>query len=227
MSEEEAVNKILVEAQKQLRLECRSDVFKGNKKLAKEDLIKTRKLEEFTKKFIIEKILDLFNIRYELSERSFVIPKGGIRDVDYECSSKKWSFILEAKPVNEILDCNRPNCAVNQIKDIFMLKESRDFQFGVATNGLKWIIINPRHESVAELSLETDYTKLRDYLTGKREAKKERRQEEISKRFFHWYNALMHGGTFKDLKANKGKSPLRTPWLVTSKMLILRRTGKK
>ncbi|MFV2041237.1 MAG: hypothetical protein ACC644_04515, partial [Candidatus Hydrothermarchaeales archaeon] len=137
MSEEEEVKKILEEAKKQLKLECRAAVFDGNKKLDKKDLIKPQKQEEFTKKFIIEKILDLFIIKYELSERSFVIPKGGIRDVDYECNSRKGSFILEAKPVNEILDGSSPSCAVNQIKDIFVLKESKDFQFGVATNGLK------------------------------------------------------------------------------------------
>ena len=201
---EEEVKTIIQEARKQLKLECRSSVFDGTKKLAKEDLIKPQKPEEFTKKFIIEKILDLFGIQHELTERSFVISKQGIRHVDYECSSNKGSFILEAKPVNESLDGSSPSCAVNQIKDIFVLKESRDFQFGVATDGLKWILINPGGEIIAELMLGSDFSKLSNILVGKRDIAS-KKQEEISKRFFQWYNALMHGGSFKDLKGRQRK----------------------
>jgi hypothetical protein len=79
------------------------------------------------------------------------------------------------------------------------------YDFGVATDGLRWVFIDKNKEVVGDLNLETDYEQIKVFLVGKEKVISPKMEEEISKKFYDWYNALLHGGRYKDHE-NKQKT---------------------
>ncbi|MDI6810645.1 MAG: TaqI-like C-terminal specificity domain-containing protein [archaeon] len=114
-------------------------------------------------------------------------------------------FLVEAKPLNADLEKGRDS-GINQIKGLFKLGEvQKNYAFGVATDGLRWIFIDKNEEIVSDLSLEDHFDQITDFLVGKEKVVSPKTEEEISKKFYDWYNALLHGGRYKDHE-NKPKT---------------------
>ncbi len=178
--------------------------MKEEKKLSSDDLKTPQDPEEFTKRYIIEKVFQILGVNYETGERRFITPDG-IRKADYGANKGNINFLVEVKPLNENLYKNSPDGAVNQIKGLFRLAEAKEnYDFGIATDGLKWVFISKEGEIICECDLIKDFDKIREYISGKKAVKKSKREEKISKKFYEWYNALLHGGYYRDLK-NKRK----------------------
>ncbi len=140
MNAEEIINR----AKAEVKLECKTSIFEGNMKLTSDDLKTAQNPEEFTKGYIIEKVFQILNVRYETGEARFDIP-GGIRKVDYAPKTDNTHFLVEAKPINSDLFEKSKDGAVNQIKDLFLLDEvKKGYDFGVATDGLRCITKSSR-----------------------------------------------------------------------------------
>ena len=108
-------------------------------------------------------------------------------------------FLVEAKPLNANLFDKSKDGGVNQIKGLFRLAEVKEnYDFGVATDGLRWVFIDKNKEVVSDLNLETDYEQIKVFLVGKEKVISPKTEEEISKKFYDRYNALLHGGRYKD-----------------------------
>ncbi|WP_456475699.1 Eco57I restriction-modification methylase domain-containing protein [Candidatus Pyrohabitans sp.] len=195
------VNRILTNAKQKVKVERRALVFSRKKKLSSEDLKTPQDPEEFTKKNIIEKILELLKVDYSVGERRFRIP-GGMRKADYEISYGGLKFLVEAKPTGD--DLWKKDGAVNQVKELFLLHETkRDYSFGIATDGLRWVFISNTGEFVTECDLVKDFAAIENFITGKSAVRTQKKEAEITKRFYEWYNALLHGGSYRNLKGER------------------------
>jgi hypothetical protein len=107
---------------------------------------------------------------------------------------------MEAKPINADLFAKDESGAVNQIKGLFQhAKAKEEHDFGIATDGLRWIFINKEGEVTDDFSISKDFQQIKVLLTGKQPIAKIS-EEEITEKFYSWYNALLHGGRYKDHK---------------------------
>ncbi len=193
------VKQLLEKFKEELTLDGRKRVFEDGYKLSTEFIKEKADPEAFTKEFLIEPIIRKFNLS-KLPEKHFRGIRHDLRKVDYILKNEKGkSFLAEAKPLNSDLFEKNINGAVNQIKGLFRLAEvQRDYEFGIATDGLKWVFIGKNSKVVFQYDLREDLDKIREILIGKEEVSSERIEEEISKKFYDWYNALLHGGKYKD-----------------------------
>jgi len=193
------IKRILDKFKEKLTLDGRNKVFEQGHKLSSDFLIQKSDPEAFTKEFLIEPIIRKFKLS-KLPEKHFRGIKGELRKVDYILKNQKnISFLVEAKPLNSDLFEKGPNGAANQIKGLFRLAEVKEnYEFGIATDGLKWIFIDKNSKVVFQLDITKDLTKIKEILVGKEEVSSEKIEEEISKKFYDWYNALLHGGKYKD-----------------------------
>ncbi len=125
-------------------------------------------------------------------------------------------FLVEAKPLNADLFEKSKAGGINQIKGLFKLVEVKEkYDFGVATDGLRWIFIDKSGKIVDVLRLEENIERIREFLAGKERVVSAETEEEISKKFYNWYNALLHGGRYKDHE-NKLKSVSEADCLVSN-----------
>jgi len=209
----EEIKNIIADVRRRITLNGRKKVFEQKRKLLSIFLKEEMDPEAFTKKFIIEKIFDLLKLKV-LPERHFRTVKG-IRKVDYRAKNlNDRMFLVEAKPINADLHEKGDEGAVNQIKGLFRLAEVKEnYNFGLATDGLTWIFIDRNGEITAELDLLENYDKIKDFLLGEERVISQKTEEEITKRFYDWYNALLHGGKYKD-RENK------TKWVSESDCLV-------
>jgi hypothetical protein len=190
------VDDLIKDIKERLTLDGRNRVFYEGKELRSEFMKEPAEAEAFTREFLIDKIFSALELE-KLPEISFDIP-GGHRSVDYRIKSKRGMFLVEAKPLNADLERGRDS-GVTQIKGLFKLGEvQKNYAFGVATNGLRWIFIDNNEEIVSDLSLEEQFEQIKDFLVGKEKVVSLKTEEEISKKFYDWYNALLHGGRYKD-----------------------------
>jgi len=197
------VDYLIKDIKERLTLDGKNRVFNEGKELRSEFMNEEAEPEAFTREFLIDKILDALGLE-KLPEKSFKTPRG-YRSVDYRVKSKERMFLVEAKPLNADLKKGRDS-GVNQIKGLFRLVEVKEnYDFGVATNGLRWIFIDKNKEIVSDRRLEEDFAQIKEFLVGKEKVVSPKREEEISKKFYDWYNALLHGGGYKDLE-NKTKT---------------------
>jgi hypothetical protein len=197
------VDDLIRDIKERLTLDGRNRVFNEGKELRSDFMKETAEAEAFTREFLIDKIFSALELE-KLPEKSFDIP-GGHRSVDYRIKSKRGMFLVEAKPLNADLEKGRDS-GVNQIKGLFKLGEvQKNYAFGVATNGLRWIFIDKNEEIVSDLSLEEQFERIKEFLVGKEKVVSPKTEEEISKKFYDWYNALLHGGRYKDHE-NKQKT---------------------
>ncbi len=197
------IERILTNAKQKVKVDKRELIFSRKKRLSSEDLKTPQDPEEFTKKNVIEKVFDIIGVDYSLGERRFRIP-GGTRKADYEISYRGLKFLVEAKAIGDDLWKRAKDGAVNQVKELFLLQEAREnYSFGVATDGLRWVFISNAGEFVAEYDLVKDFAAIENSLTGKSAVRTQKKEAEITKRFYEWYNALLHGGSYRDLKGKR------------------------
>jgi hypothetical protein len=208
------VDDLIREIKERLTLDGKNRVFKEAKGLSSEFMKEKAEPEAFTKEFLIDKILDKLELE-KLPEKSFETPKGH-RSVDYRIKSKKGMFLVEAKPLNANLFEKSKDGGVNQIKGLFRLVEVKEsYDFGVATDGLRWVFIDKNKEVVSDLKLEANFEQIKEFLVGKEKVISPETEEEISKKFYDWYNALLHGGRYKDHE-NKQKTVSEADCLVNN-----------
>ena len=191
------------EVRERLTLDGRNKVFDEGKKLSSEFMKESAEPEAFTKDFVIKKVIDLLELE-TLSEKQFETPTGKDRSVDYRIKNQKGDrFLVEAKSINADLYDKSKDGAVNQIKGLFRLAEVKEnYKFGVATDGFKWVFIDENGEIADELSLENNFEEIKEFLAGREKVISRKTEEEISKKFYDWYNALLHGGRYKDHEGN-------------------------
>ncbi|MGB7002175.1 MAG: Eco57I restriction-modification methylase domain-containing protein [Halobacteriota archaeon] len=208
------VDVLIRDIKERLTLDGKNRVFEEGKELSSEFMKDKAEPEAFTKEFLIDKILDPLELE-KLPEKSFETPKGH-RSVDYRIKGETGMFLVEAKPLNANLFDKSRDGGVNQIKGLFRLAEVKEhYDFGVATDGLRWVFIDKNKEVVSDLNLETDYEQIRVFLVGKEKVISPKTEEEISKKFYDWYNALLHGGRYKDHE-NKQKTVSEADCLVNN-----------
>jgi adenine-specific DNA-methyltransferase len=192
------VGQLIEETLEQLNLEGKSKVKERGKKISTEDIKSDTYPEPFTEDNLVNPVFDLLNLEARREKKFQWGDKS--RAVDYELENENGDkFLLEAKKINANLTSNRSGAAVEQIKQVFQLSEvKQNYEFGIATDGLTWIIINKEGEEVDQLNLEKDIFRLQELLQGERKPVSERKQEEITDKFYNWYDALLHGGKYKD-----------------------------
>jgi hypothetical protein len=196
MNPENIVDNLIKDIKERLTLDGRNRVFNEGKELRSEFMKEPAEAEAFTREFLIDKIFSALELE-KLPEKSFDIP-GGHRSVDYRIKSRRGMFLVEAKPLNADLEKGRDS-GINQIKGLFKLGEvQKNYDFGVATDGLRWIFIDKNEEIVSDLRLEEHFERIKEFLVGKEKVVSLKTEEEISKKFYDWYNALLHGGRYKD-----------------------------
>ncbi len=204
MNRANIVDRLIKDIKERLTLDGKNRVFNEGKELRPEFMKEKAEAEAFTREFLIDKIFSALELE-KLPEKSFETPQGH-RSVDYWIKSKRGRFLVEAKPLNADLFEKSKDGGVNQIKGLFKLAEVKEnYDFGVATNGLRWIFIDRNEEIVDDLNLEEQFDKIKEFLVGKERVVSPKTEEEISKKFYDWYNALLHGGRYKDHE-NKQKT---------------------
>ena len=197
MNQANIVDTLIKDIKERLTLDGKNRVFEEGKELSSEFMKEKAEPEAFTKEFLIDKILDALGLE-KLPEKSFETPRG-YRSVDYRIKSKERMFLVEAKPLNANLFEKGKDSGVNQIKGLFKLVEVKEnYDFGVATDGLRWVFVDKAGEIVEDLRLEENFEMVKEFLVGKERVVSPKTEEEISKKFYDWYNALLHGGRYKD-----------------------------
>jgi len=190
---DEKVSILIAEVKNKIRFDSLKRIFEGGDELRSNDLKEPQDPEEFTRSFLIDKILfDILNVNLTARNRKFITPRSR-RKVDYALKYEKTNFLIEAKPINKDLYEKSPDGAVNQIKGAFTLAEAKEnYEFGIATDGLKWIFINSNREIIDELEVSIDFEKIKSYLKIKKPIPIHKR-DEISKKFYKKYNDILHG----------------------------------
>ena len=207
------VDTLIKDIRERLTLDGWNRVFYEGEKLRPEFMKETAEPEAFTREFMIDKIFDALELE-KLSEKK-IEDSRGLRSVDYRIKSKRGRFLVEAKPLNADLEKGKDS-GVNQIKGLFKLAEvQKNYDFGVATNGLRWIFIDRNEEIVDDLNLEEKFEQIKEFLVGKEKVVSQKTEEEISKKFYGWYNALLHGGKYKNHE-NKQKTVSEEDCLVNN-----------
>ncbi len=197
MNPSNSVDNLITDIKERLTLDGKNKVFEEGMELRSEFMKEKAEPEAFIKEFLIDKILDALGLE-KLPEKSFETPSG-YRSVDYRIKSKGRMFLVEAKPLNADLFEKSKSGGINQIKGLFKLVEVKEnYDFGVATDGLRWIFIDKSGKIVNDLRLKENFEKIKEFLAGKERVVSPETEEEISKKFYDWYNALLHGGRYKD-----------------------------
>jgi len=192
------INKIVDDAFEKIKFDKKGKIKEDDKKLSSSDLKDEASPEPFTKENIIRKVIELLDIEI-LPEKKFKIWDKR-RNVDYRLkNSQGQKFLLEAKPINAKLFKDKKSGAVKQIKGVFKLAEAKEeYEFGIATDGLRWVFISKDGEVAQELNLREDYLKIKELLTSERKVISPEVEEEITDKFYQWYEALLHGGAYKN-----------------------------
>ena len=207
------VDTLLKDIEERLTFDSKNRVFNEGKELRSDFMKERAEPEAFTREFLIDKIFSALELE-KLPEKYFEDARGH-RSVDYLIKSPRGMFLVEAKPLNADLEKGKDS-GVNQIKGLFKLVEVKEnYNFGVATNGLRWIFIDKNKEIVSDLKLEDDFEQIKEFLIGKEKVVSPKTEEEISKKFYGWYNALLHGGRYKDHE-NKLKTIAEEDCLVSN-----------
>lgn len=213
------VNELIIEFKNLLTLDGRQRVFEQNQELNSSLLQENADPEAVTKEILIAPIIRELGLK-KLPEKHFILP-GKKRKVDYRLKNdKNISFLVEAKPFNANLFDESKDGAVNQIKELFLLAAVKEnYEFGIATDGLKWVFIDKEGKVVYILDVRKDLETIKGLLVGVTDILPQQVEEEISKKFYDWYNALLHGGKYKDHE-NKTKNISTDDCLVENIQLV-------
>lgn len=188
------------EALEYLEIDGRHKVKDRKTTLSSSDTKREVEPETFTKGRIIDRILfELFEVEEQPGEKKFNWSDKN-RSVDYCLENQNGdAFVVEAKPLNGDLNSDKTDAAVNQVKDVFELRKGyENYEFGIATDGRRWIVINDEGEVVEDLELPGSILRLGSYIEGKKKPVSEKKQEEITDKFYQWYDSLLHGGRFEN-----------------------------
>lgn len=210
------IEEIFEEFKGKLSHNGRARVFEDESVLKSEYLEEASKPEQATLENIIEKVLELANVSDKVGERKFRLIEfdedKGVKernrwvDIKGETLDGR-KFLLAAKKYNQDLEKDKKDAAVNQISELF--ENNKDvyakYDFGIATNGRKWIFIDRSGNKAAELDIFNDFREVRKYVLGKRRIVSEELEEEITEKFYDWYDALLHGGSYLDHEDNRKK----------------------
>jgi adenine-specific DNA-methyltransferase len=183
-----------------LKIDGRHKVKDRKTTLSSSDTKRGVEPETFTKGRIIDRILfELFEVEEQPGEKKFNWSDKD-RSVDYCLENQNGdAFVVEAKPLNGDLNSDKTDAAVNQVKDVFELRKGyENYEFGIATDGRRWIVINDEGEVVEDLELPGSILRLGSYIQGKKKPVSEKKQEEITDKFYQWYDSLLHGGKFEN-----------------------------
>nr|QNO52112.1 hypothetical protein GAKKPHMA_00018 [Methanosarcinales archaeon ANME-1 ERB6] len=214
MNSTNIVDTLLKDIKERLTLDGKNRVFNEGKGLRSEFMNEEAEPEAFTREFLIDKIFSALELE-KLPEKK-IEDSRGLRSVDYRIKSKERMFLVEAKSLNADLFEKSREGGVNQIKGLFKLAEvQKKYDFGVATNGLRWVFIDRTGKIVDDLRLEADFAQIKEFLVGKEKVVSPKTEEEISKKFYDWYNALLHGGRYKNHE-NKQKTVAEDDCLVSN-----------
>lgn len=122
------------------------------------DLVDRQQPEEFVKRRLIEPIIEFLG--YEIvPETVLSAPAGSTRTPDYTIkphSQTKPLFYVEAEPLN--VDLRSSGHGVSQVDEWISLRSSRT-DYGIATNGLDWILL--KYDTVSNTSNEILQVNLR------------------------------------------------------------------
>ncbi len=215
-----SINELLDLFKEDIKFSYRQIIFDEKKELSSSHLKIKSDPEEYTKEMLIEPIFVKFKLQ-KIKEVHFKGVKDETRKVDYYLKNLKGAkFLAEAKPFNADLYKKGPEGCINQIKWLFRLaKVKENYEFGVATDGVKWIFIDKDGVIVHTFDLREDEKRIEKLLTGKVKVSSEKVEEEISKKFYEWYKALLHGGKYRDHE-NKLKSISTEACLVENIILV-------
>src|SRR4030067_2089231 len=115
------------------------------------DLVDRQEPEEFVRRNLIEPMIEFLG--YEIvSETVFSAPAGSTRTPDYTIRPRnqaKPMFYVEAEPL--YIELRSPNHGVNQVDEWISLRSSRT-DYGIATNGLDWILL--KYDTISNASNE-------------------------------------------------------------------------
>lgn len=178
-------------------------VFEDGKELDSSDLIEESLPEPYTKDNLIEKIFDYCECTVDRTERKFEALRKNRRNIDYTIRTVNGTRILvEAKPLNADLASNSDDGCINQVIDALKLHDVVSiFKIGIATDGYRWVFLNEDRKIVANLNVDDNLLEIKDILQDR--LVPEYDKEEISKKFYKWYSALVHGGDYKDHNGKK------------------------
>ncbi len=181
-----------------LTMDGRARVFEQGKALSADDLQAEAKPEDVTVAELIRPILQEHGVEM-IPEKKFTGIQGERRYADYELHIDDRKMLLEAKALNTPLDDRTQTDAVDQIQGLFKLAEVRDkYEFGIATDGVNWIIIDSEARIVYKFDIREDYDRFKEVILGEATVSAEKIEEEISQKFYDWYDALLHGGKYTD-----------------------------
>ena len=221
------VKKLIEDFKELLTLDGRHRAFEQEQELNSSFLKEPSDPEAVTKDIFIEPVIRAFGLQ-KLPEKHFDLPQGKRRKVDYRLKNNaNISFLVEAKPLNANLFDDIDDSAVNQIKGLFYLAEVKEeYAFGIATDGFLWVFINKEREVVHTYDIRKELSKIKELLVGRTDVSLQREEEEISKKFYDWYNALLHGGKYKDHKG-KTRNISTNDCLVENIQLIREKSDKE
>lgn len=190
----------LDEFKKGLKIGDRERVVENEVVLDIDHILEEVDPEPYTVRKLVEPILDQFDIE-KLDEKRFRDIKGDIRKADLLLKDEKGrKVILEAKKANEPLE----NKCIDQAKNLFRLADVKEeYEFGIATDGFRWVITDENRKIVHDLDIREDFGKLKEVLTGKEEVKADKIKKKISDRFYKHYDAILHGGDYKTPSGTK------------------------
>ena len=184
--------------QEALTLDGIARVMNGHEELNGSHLKVTAKPEEYTKDRLITPILTMVGCRIDFHEREFKALRKTPRFIDYDVTTVTGTkYFIEAKPLNAKLDKNDDQGALVQVIDAMRLAEVRDeYKLGIATDGYSWIFVNGKNKVVGTFDICNDFDIISSIL--KDEMTPQYDKEEISKKFYNWYHAILRGGSYKD-----------------------------
>jgi hypothetical protein len=129
-----------------------------------QDLKDEQTPEEFTKRCVIEPLIRFLG--FESISQTVIVTPGSRREPDYKIRPEKQKeplFYVEAEPIN--VDLESKGHGKDQVDYWLGLRKS-ETDYGIATDGLKWIVFkfDPVSGKSKPLDLKIDFRTFSDYL---------------------------------------------------------------
>ena len=130
------------------------DVIKNdNRVLKSEDIVQNQKPEDFTKRVIIRPLLKVLNFEtQDIGRESGQKLASSTRWADYTLTIDKELVLIEAEPINK--DLYAKKSGVEQVREWILSKKTKT-DFGIATDGFKWIMVKFDANSLKMKELNT------------------------------------------------------------------------
>jgi methylase of polypeptide subunit release factors len=195
---------LLEQLKEKMTLDGRKRVFEDGEELSSDHLKTSAKPEDVTVDNLIRPLLDEHNIEMT-PQRKIEAGKNDYRWADFGLETTSGEkILLEAKPLNQDLEDISGRSALEQIQGLFRYVEARQtYSFGIATDGSRWIVVDNETRVVYDIDIREDYDTLKQVLSDQKTVSAGKIEEEISEKFYRWYDSLLHGGSYKDHDDNK------------------------